>query len=125
MFLISKLEFPWRVLATGFLVVLSGGFFAAHMLLDYSVAGAAGAKPKPPIPTLEDITAHYHGKPNSNRLRTMCEGSMRKYFSESGKSNDLTKEEQEKFDIVVNWSMAGAPEKDYWTPDPEKPGKHK
>ena len=123
MILIAKLEMPWKILASGFLMVLSGGFFTAHMLLDYSVAGASG-NPSP-IPTLEDITAHYHGKPNSNRLKTMSLGAMKKYFSDSGKSETLSKEEQANLDTVVKWSEAGGPEAEFWTLDPEKPGEYK
>ncbi len=123
MLLIAKMEMPWKILASGFLMILSGGFFTAHMLLDYSVAGASG-NPSP-IPTLEDITAHYHGKPNSNRLKTMSLGSMKKYFSDSGKTEVLSAEEQAKLDLLVKWTEERAPIKDFWTVDPENPEKHK
>ncbi len=112
---------PHKCLVTMFLIVLSAGFFTAHLYLHHTVNLADGKETA--FPTTRDITLHFHGQPGTTRLRNQSLGAMKKYYSMAEDPNDLDELEQQNLKAVLEWNDKGAPEKDYWEFNAEK-GRH-
>lgn len=111
---LKDFDLPRKVLATGFLVVLSCGFAVAHLYLHHAVDKEDGHEDF--VPTLRDITLHFHGEPGVSRLKSKVLGSMKVNFSAAENPNVLTSEEQADLDAVLAWNAKGGPEDEYWNP---------
>lgn len=116
---LKTLELPHKVLATGFLVTLSCGFFVSHLYLHHEIAGEKDTF----VPSLKQIAVHFHGEPGTTRLKKMVQGPMKKYFSAGQDTKDLAPDEQKEFEAVIDWNDRGAPEAEYWDPASKSPGK--
>lgn len=113
---LREFDLPRKILITMFLVVLSCGFFVAHLYLHFTMAGVAGEEKFMPSP--QDITVHFYGDRTKTRFKTMSLGSMKRYFMDDSdrKPIELKPEEQAKLDAIIAWNDAGAPEAGYWDP---------
>jgi len=115
--LIHELDWPKKLLATSFIVVLSCGFFAAHALLHYTFSQSSGKESL--VPGTPEIVKHFYGDREQTRFRKMVLGPMKKYFTENPDEQPkgqakLTASEQADLDKVVAWNDRGAPEAEYW-----------
>ncbi|MBI3830966.1 MAG: hypothetical protein HY291_15710 [Planctomycetes bacterium] len=113
---LREFDLPRKLLVTMYLIVLSCGFFAAHLYLHYTMAGVSGEDTF--MPSLQDISIHFHGDPTKTRFKTMVLGPMKRYFMEDDakKPVQLSPEEQKDLDAVLAWNDQGAPESGYWDP---------
>jgi len=117
---LREFDLPRKLLVTMFLLVLSCGFFVAHLYLHHSMASAGGEEKLMPSPS--DITLHFHGDRTRTRLKTMSLGSMKRYFMEDSDRRpiELKSDEQADLDAVLAWNDSGAPESAYWDPKEKK-----
>jgi hypothetical protein len=118
---LNEFELPFKLLVTGFLIVLSCGFGTAHLYLQFMTEMADG---KPGL-GLDDITYTYHGNPQNTTFKKKVNGSMKKYFSEVEDDKQLTPEEIADIEAVLAWNDAGAKEEGYWDPQLKEKDKNK
>lgn len=108
---LNELDLPYKILISGFLIVLSSGFGVAQLYLRYTTSKADGVDGL----GMDDITATYHGLPGNTSFKKNVLGAMNHFFSESQNPGEkLTAEEQADVDLCVAWNNAGAPEAGYW-----------
>src|SRR4051812_44172766 len=109
---LASLNMAWKLLISGFLIVLSCGFAVAHMYLDHVTEMADG---KPGL-SMDDITFQFYGDRTKTTLKKMVNGSMKKFFSETSEPEKLTPEEQADLNTVLAWNDSGAKEEGFWNP---------
>jgi hypothetical protein len=109
---LASLNMAWKLLISGFLVVLSCGFAVAHKYLDHTTEMADG---KPGL-TMDDITYQFYGDRTKTTLKKMVNGSMKKFFQENRDVDKLTPEDQADIKAVLDWNDSGAKEEEYWNP---------
>jgi hypothetical protein len=110
------LDLPWKLLITGFLIVLSSGFVVAELYLKHTTEMADGKEGL----SLNDITFTFHGDETKTTLKKQVLGGMRKYFAEGGDEKNLTPEDLKDIEAVVAWSDEGVKsgtvkEEGYWS----------
>ena len=115
---LSQLDFPWKLLITLFLIVLSSGFVVSELYLKHTTELADG---KPGL-SLDDITIQFYGS-ETPKLKTQVLGGMKKYFTESQDVTKLKPDEQADIDAVVMWIDRGAPESEYEIKDDKEKNK--
>jgi len=114
---LHKLDLPWKLLITCFLIVLSSGFAVAELYLMHSTEMQDGKKGM----SMDDITIQFHGSPVPAMI-TKVHGSMKKYFAESGDEKDLTPDDLKDIEKVVAWVEKGAREDEYWNAEEKRSG---
>ena len=112
---LSELDFPWRLLITMFLIVLSSGFAVSELYLKHTTEMADG---KPGM-SLDDITFQFHGSGQS-KLAQQVQGPMKKYFREDQDESKLTSADLAEIEKIVAWTYKGAPREEYESDDKEK-----
>ncbi|HYG75666.1 MAG TPA: phage holin family protein [Planctomycetota bacterium] len=112
---LHKLDLAWKLLITMFLIVLSSGFAVAELYLLHTTEMVDGEKGM----SLDDITLQFYGSPVPTMI-TKVNGTMKKYFAETGEEKDLTDEDKADIQKVVEWVEKGAKEEEYEFTDPEE-----
>lgn len=118
---LHSMELPWKLLISGFLIVLSSGFGVAELYLKHTTEMADGKKGL----SMDDITFTFHGDETKTALKKQVLGPMRKYFGEGGDEKAITKEDQADIDAVIAWNDSGHDEKGYWDPTAKEKSKDK
>lgn len=116
---LCELDYPWKLLISMFLIVLTSGFVVAELYLKHTTEFADG---KPGL-GMDDITIAFHGNGVPLLKRKVdTGGSMRKYFSLTESADALKPDEIKDIQRLIAWVDKGAPESEYKIEDKEKKG---
>lgn len=107
---LHALELPFKLLISGFLIVLSSGFAVGELYLQHTTSMADG---KPGL-SMDDVTFTFHGDETKTTLKKQILGPMRKYFAEGGVEKNIKPEDIADIDAVIKWNDNGHPEEGYW-----------
>lgn len=114
---LCELDLPFKLLFSGFLLVLTCGFIAAELYLKHTTEMADGKEGL----SVDDITITFHGNGVPLLKRKIAPGgSMRRYFNINGVAEDLKPEDIKDIDRIVAWVEKGAPEDEYKIADEAK-----
>src|SRR5262249_49067323 len=95
---LSQLDFPWKLLISMFLVVLTSGFVTAELYLKHTTELADTFEGL----GLDDITIHFHGS-DVPKLKMNVLGGMKKYFKASETAAEFKPDELADIAKVVKW----------------------
>lgn len=109
---LAQLDFPWKLLISMFLIVLTSGFIVSELYLKHTTELADGKEGL----SLDDITIQFYGS-EVPKLKMQVNGPMKKYFSSAEDANKLKPEEQADIEKIVAWIDRGAPESEYEVKD--------
>jgi len=112
MITLNRLELPFKLLITMFLIVLSWGFLVSELYLLHTTEMADG---KPGM-SIDDITYTFHGSKTLTTLKKKINGSMRPYFFDGGDEKNATLKDYDDIEAVLKWNESGAAEEGYWDP---------
>jgi len=115
---LCELDFPWKLLISMFLVVLTSGFIVSELYLKHTTELADGKEGL----TLDDITIQFYGS-ETPKLKMQVQGPMKKYFSSNEDPNKLKPDELADVEKVVEWVDRGAPESEYEVKDDKEKNK--
>lgn len=109
---LSQLDFPWKLLVSAFLIVLSSGFLMAELYLKHTTELVDGKEGL----SLDDITIQFYGD-ETPKLKSQVLGGMKKFFSATEDVRNLKPDELADIDKIVAWVDRGAPEAEYEVKD--------
>ncbi len=116
---LNALELPWKLLITGFLIVLSSGFLVSEIYLQYTTSHADGKEGL----SVDDITFTFYGDRTKTGLKKQVQGSMKKYFAEGSDEKNLTQQDLADIEAVIKWNDSISQVKDekkneegFWDP---------
>jgi len=110
---LHALELPFKLLISGFLIVLSSGFAVGELYLQHTTEMADG---KPGL-SMDDITFTFHGDETKTTLKKQITGPMKKYFAEGGDEKNLKPEDLADIEAVIKWNDSIAKAKEAGHPE--------
>jgi hypothetical protein len=114
---LCELDYPWKLLISMFLIVLTSGFIVAELYLKHTTELADGKEGL----GMDDITITFHGNGVPLLKRKISPGgSMRKYFSVNATETDLKADDVRDIERVIAWIDSGAPESAYKIDDEKR-----
>ncbi|HLX60904.1 MAG TPA: phage holin family protein [Planctomycetota bacterium] len=114
---LCELDYPWKLLISMFLIVLTSGFVVAELYLKHTTELADG---KPGL-SMDDITITFHGNGVPLLRRKIAPGgSMRKYFSVNSSEEELKPDDLKDIERMIAWVDKGAPQDEYTVKDEKK-----